>query len=165
MNKSKLIEANMKLVHYLINKYYSTYSNNEDVIQEGMVGLCYAAEHFDESRGKFSTYASKCILNNIRSYFRKNAKHNNVLSLDYEVNNDDGDIVSFSDLIVGEKDVDLSNLNFYKFYETIDFGDRYIVDNIATKSTSEIAKDLEISPQLVSKRLRKLRLKWRLFND
>ena len=38
MNKNELVEKNMKLVYYIINKHYPTYSYNEDVIQEGMVG-------------------------------------------------------------------------------------------------------------------------------
>lgn len=160
MNKNELIENNMKLVHYVINKYYPTYSYNEDVIQEGMVGLCYAAEKYDESKSKFSTFANKCILNNIRTYFKRTAKHDNHLSLDYEVTTDLG-TMTFGETIMGVEDVDLSNLKYYEFYESVDYGDRYILDNIAYSTTTEIGEALGISQQAVSQRLRRLRLKWR----
>ena len=82
MSKEKLIEDNMKLVYFIVHKYYPAFGKNEDVIQEGMVGLVKAADTWDESKSKFSTYACACILTEIRTYFKQQSKHQNVLSLD-----------------------------------------------------------------------------------
>lgn len=165
MNKNELIEKNMGLVYYIINKHYPTYKNNEDVIQEGMVGLCYAAENYDETKSKFSTFASMCIRNNIRNYFKKNSKHDNHFSLDYEITNEFGDGIPFGETLIGDEDVNLFDLYYSEFYEGVDYGDRYILDNIAHCTTSEIANALGISRPAVSQRLRKLRLKWRNCNE
>lgn len=104
MTKQKLIEDNMNLVYSYVSKYYPTYLQDEDIIQCGMLGLCKAAEAWDETQSKFSTFAFKCIGNEIRYEFRKRAKHYGVLSLDYEVDTEDGR-VPVSAIIPGEEDV------------------------------------------------------------
>ena len=104
--KQQLVTDNMHLVYYLINKYYPTFAGNEDVMQEGMLGLCKAADTYDESKSVFSTYACTCILNQIKMWFRNNKKHNQNLSLDYTISSDDGEVVSFMDTLVGSEDVD-----------------------------------------------------------
>ena len=82
MSRDQLIEENMNLVYYLVHRYYPTFGQDEDVIQEGMIGLIKAADTFDESKSKFSAYASVCILNQIRRYFKLQSKHQHHLSLD-----------------------------------------------------------------------------------
>ena len=56
----------MNLVYYLIRTYYPNFIKDGEIIQSGMLGLCRAVEKFDESKGKFSTYASRCILGEIK---------------------------------------------------------------------------------------------------
>lgn len=104
--KQHLVTDNMNLVYYLIDKYYPTFVGNEEVMQEGMLGLCKAADTYDESKSVFSTYACTCILNQIKMWFRNNKKHNQNLSLDYTISSDEGEVVSFMDTLVGSEDVD-----------------------------------------------------------
>lgn len=75
MDKNKLIEDNMNLVYYLISRYYPTFIKDEDLIQCGMVGLCKAANSSNAIKYKFSTYASACILNEIKSEFIRRKKY------------------------------------------------------------------------------------------
>ncbi|MEG1565398.1 MAG: sigma-70 family RNA polymerase sigma factor [Bacilli bacterium] len=61
-NKQKLVLDNMNLVYYIARKL--GYIDDEDALQYGFLGLCKAADNFDESRGtKFSTYAYPYISN------------------------------------------------------------------------------------------------------
>jgi RNA polymerase sigma factor (sigma-70 family) len=59
--KHMLVEANMGLVHAVVNQQYHALRHGvskTDLIQEGSLGLLRAAELFDPSRGlRFSTYA------------------------------------------------------------------------------------------------------------
>ena len=95
----------MNLVYALVSREYPTYLQDEDIIQCGMLGLCQAADRFDESKGKFSSFAWFCIRNEIIREFKRRDKHQGVLSLDYETTDDRGEKVPFSDFIAGEEDV------------------------------------------------------------
>ena len=65
----------MRLVHFVLNKYYPGYTKDEDIIQCGMVGLVGAANTFDESKGTFSTYAVRCVMNQINTELRNRKKY------------------------------------------------------------------------------------------
>lgn len=159
MTSQKLVEDNMNLVYWLISKEYSTYIKDEDLIQCGMLGLCIAAEKYDESKGKFSTFAVQGIRNEIRSEFRRRNRHQGVWSLDYEVNGQNGEKTTFGDYVVGDEDV---------LY--IDYCDEQLSPlqrNIVTllkqgKSTKEIAETLGTTVQNVQWTKRKIRILRRL---
>lgn len=70
-NRDKLVEDNLKLVHYCANRFRNRGIEYDDLYQAGCMGLVKAAEGFDESRGlKFSTYAVPTILGEIKRLFR-----------------------------------------------------------------------------------------------
>lgn len=154
MKKQQLVEDNMNLVYSLVSKEYPTYLNDEDIIQCGMLGLCKAAENWDEHKSKFSTYAWKCIRNEINMEFRKRMKHQGVLSLDYETNDSEGGRSTFGDCIVGDEDV--------RYFDTeiksITAREQQVVDLYAVKqSYQDVATELGVSQQYVWKTMRKVR--------
>ena len=102
--KQELITENMNMVYSVIHKEYPTYINDEDVIQSGMLGLCNAADKWDESKSKFSTYAWTSIRNAINNELIGRAKHQGVLSLDYMVGANDGEKAPLGELIPAEND-------------------------------------------------------------
>ena len=163
MEKDKLIEENMKLVYYIVNKYYPSFIKDEDVIQEGMVGLCKAASSWDDSKSKFSTFASVCILNEIKLYFRANMKHNGLLSLDNSTENEDGDLISFIDLMVGTEDVPSDYVDFSMFYNTLNDDEKDLIGLRLELTECEIADIKGCSQSLISQKCRKIKMKWRKF--
>lgn len=57
--EQELVEANLRLVVFIANKYYNRGVAIDDLVQEGNLGLIRAIERFDYQRGvKLSTYAS-----------------------------------------------------------------------------------------------------------
>jgi RNA polymerase sigma factor (sigma-70 family) len=63
-----MVEANIPLVGYVINKYLrSANVDHDDMASVGYIALCMAVKKFDPNSGrKFSTYAAMSIVNNIR---------------------------------------------------------------------------------------------------
>ncbi len=69
--REKLIESNLGLVHSCATRFRDRGVEYDDLFQAGCVGLCKAADGFDEGRGfAFSTYAVPVILGEIKRLFR-----------------------------------------------------------------------------------------------
>jgi RNA polymerase sigma factor (sigma-70 family) len=57
--RAAMIESNLGLVHALVAPYRGRGVTDDDLVQEGTVGLIQAVDRFDPDRGvKFSTYAA-----------------------------------------------------------------------------------------------------------
>ncbi len=66
--RNKLIEHNLRLVAHIVKKYYSTSSNQDDLISIGTIGLIKAVSTFKTDKNiRLATYASRCIENAIFS--------------------------------------------------------------------------------------------------
>ena len=69
--REELIESNLGLVHSCAGRFRDKGVEYDDLFQAGCVGLCKAADGFDEERGfAFSTYAVPVILGEIKRIFR-----------------------------------------------------------------------------------------------
>ena len=156
MTKQKLIEDNMNLVYFCVSNYYPTYIHDEDIIQCGMVGLCKAAEKWDESKSTFSTFAIACIQNEIRYEFRKRSKHHGILSLDYEITTDDGEVTTFGNVLIGEEDVAYIDVGIDT--SKLKPREKQVYDLLQeNRNYSDVARELGISRQAVWSITRKLR--------
>lgn len=94
VEQQKLVDENEKLVYYLIARKCEVEPRDyDDVCQLGRMGLCKAAATFDPTLNKkFSTYASRCILNEIRMFYRKENKiRANCISLDEPLTSENDD--------------------------------------------------------------------------
>lgn len=162
----KLVEDNIGLVYYLINRYYPTFITDEDVIQSGMLGLCQAANTYDESRGvTFASYASKCILNEVINEFERRKRYQGVISLETKRFSGDMDSDTIGDFLIGDEDIDY--IDYDAFYNQLSPQNKELVDLKRIGLTArDIAHMKGCSEQAITKRLRKLRRKWRkLYGD
>lgn len=71
MTEEELVLNNQNLIYYMIKKYEKYYAK-EDLFQAGAIGLIEAAKHFNPSyEFKFSTFACKYILGEVKKYIRE----------------------------------------------------------------------------------------------
>ena len=74
--RAKLIERNLRLVVYIAKKFDNTGIGVEDLISIGTIGLIKAVDTFDQEKARrLSTYAARCVENEILMYMRAKKKY------------------------------------------------------------------------------------------
>lgn len=160
--EQKIID-NMGLVHYVLHKYFPLYIDNQDNIQNGYVGLIKAVDSFDESTGNtFSTYASRCIFNEIAMDLRRRNKYAKDISLHAVLAEGDTrdepliieDVLSYED--------DYTPLYIQEFVQCLDEREitvlRYLM---AGKNQTYISNRLGMTRSNVCLIVKKMRSKWK----
>ena len=102
-----LINHNLRLVAHVVKKYYATESEQDDLLSIGTIGLIKAVDSYNFDKGaRFSTYAARCIENEILMYLRRNHKTRMEVSIDEPLNVDwDGNELLLSDILGTDEDV------------------------------------------------------------
>ncbi|MBR6767212.1 MAG: RNA polymerase sporulation sigma factor SigK [Clostridia bacterium] len=102
----KLIEHNLRLVAHIAKKYTQSGTDQDDLISIGSMGLIKAVHTFRPEAGKLTTYASRCIENEILMHLRANRKNKNFVPLGECVGTDkDGNEVQLGDLLGTDPDI------------------------------------------------------------
>ena len=96
-----LVEHNLRLVAHIIKKYYQNYGGQDDLVSIGTIGLIKAINTFNIDKNiKLSSYASRCIENEILMFFRANRKNRNVVLVGERVGQDsEGNDLQLDDLL------------------------------------------------------------------
>lgn len=169
--RNTLIIHNLRLVAYIVNKNYPDANDQDDLISIGTIGLIRAAETFNYSKGNhFSTYASKCIDNQIKMHFRKIKHQLTEVSISDPIDADsEGNALTLADICSSDinlEDEVLLKINSEKMYrfisEELDDREREIISkrygipdkggNIHKPLTQrEIAKQMGISRSYISR--------------
>lgn len=101
-----LVERNLRLVAHILKKYYSSASDQDDLISIGTIGLIKAISTFDGSKGaRLATYAGRCIQNEILMYFRSQKKSAGDISLSDMLENGQDGGLSIMDVLSTEEDL------------------------------------------------------------
>lgn len=118
-----LVEHNLRLVAHIIKKYYGNQSEQDDLVSIGTIGLIKAINTYDISKKiKLSSYASRCIENEILMHFRNAKKTAQDISLNEAIDSDkDGnpltllDIMAVDDNILEQIDFQLNSKKLGQF--------------------------------------------------
>ena len=170
---------NLRLVAHIIKKYYSNYSDQEDLISIGTIGLIKGINSFDYTKGtRLATYASRCIENEILMHFRSQKKSAQDISMSEPIDTDsEGNPLTLSDIVYTDDTIadDLDKkIKIEKLREYIDEMDdsrdreiilkRYGLFMSKPMTQREIAEEMGISRSYVSRiekrALKKLREKF-----
>lgn len=101
--KEIIIHHNLRLVAHIVKKY-SQADDTDDLISVGSLGLIKAINTYKLGHGtQFSTYAARCIENEILMLIRANKKHKNNISIEDVLGKDDeGNEITIGDLSYDE---------------------------------------------------------------
>lgn len=106
--RENLILHNIRLVLYQVTNSFETVNyDKRELVSIGNIGLMKAVETFDMSKNiEFSTYAVRCINNEILMFLKKQKKYQNIDSLDKPIYHDkDGHSLKLGDIIYDENDM------------------------------------------------------------
>ena len=121
--RNKLVEHNLRLVAHIIKKYYGVQTEQDDLVSIGTIGLIKAIDTFKPDKNiRLSSYASRCIENEILMHFRSAKKTAQDVSLNETIDTDkDGnpltlmDIMAVDDNILDELDRKLNGRKLGQF--------------------------------------------------
>ena len=106
--RGKLIEHNLRLVAHIIKKYYGKQGEQDDLVSIGTIGLIKAIDTFDTGKNiRLSSYASRCIENEILMHFRAQKKHLTDISMNEPTMTDkDGNALTLLDTLEDGTDIE-----------------------------------------------------------
>ena len=164
--RSKLIEHNLRLVAHIVKKYDTKNSDTDDLISIGTIGLIKGIDSFSKSKNtRLTTYAARCIENEILMHFRSNKKRSKDISINESIGFDkEGNEITILDILktpAPDFAMDIqkeNNINSLKKYFNIlnerekeILVDRYGLFDKDEITQKEIAKKLKISRSYVSR--------------
>lgn len=98
--RENLTLHNMRLVAHIAKKYQVADEDPEDILSVGAIGLIKAINSFDIGKGKFATYACRCIENEILMLLRSKKKFSKEVSLYESIGQDkEGNEIQLVDVI------------------------------------------------------------------
>lgn len=104
--RDSLIEHNLRLVAHIAKKYARGGCDTDDLISVGSIGLIKAVHTFKPEAGRLTTYASRCIENEMLMHLRACRKLKNTVFMGDGVGYDrDGNELQLSELLGTEKDM------------------------------------------------------------
>ncbi len=164
--RNKLIEHNLRLVAHIVKKFDNKNNDPDDLISIGTIGLIKGIDSYsNDKKTKITTYAARCIENEILMYFRQNKKNNNNVSLNDSIGYDkEGNEINLIDVLKDNQEdyadsIHLkNNVALLKKYliklkgrEKEIIIKRYGLNNKKEMTQKEIAKELGISRSYVSR--------------
>lgn len=165
--EEKLINHNLRLVAHIVKKFNFAKIEQDELISVGSIGLMKAVKSYDTEKGhSFSTYASRCIQNEILMMIRSQRKFINEVSLEDKVKTDkDGNEVALIDALEDPKAQVEENAETQIMYQKLitlidsklDSREkeilylRYGINGTIPQTQNEVAKKLNISRSYISR--------------
>ena len=164
--RSILIEHNLRLVAHIVKKFDNKNTDTDDLISIGTIGLIKGVDTYKKNpKVKITTYAARCIQNEILMYYRSNKKNQNIVSLNDSIGYDkEGNEINLVDLLEDKSDDILDTIQFKdnidllnKYLNTLNKREkdiiikRYGLNNKKDLTQKEIADKLGISRSYVSR--------------
>lgn len=164
--RNKLVEHNLRLVAHIVKKYYNSGTEQDDLVSIGTIGLIKAINTFDADKNiRLSSYASRCIENEVLMYFRNSRKTSQDISLNDEIDTDGSgntltlmDVMCVEDTMVDDLDVKIKTEQLSKYInecltprERLIINLRYGLGGLSPLTQREVAKILKISRSYVSR--------------
>lgn len=136
--KNVLIERNLRLVAHIIKKYQGVEEELDDLISIGTIGLIKAIHTFNQEKSnRLSTYAARCIDNELLMLLRSKKKTSKDISLYEPIGTDrEGNEINLLDVIENEPVDVVKNYSLKQDIRKL----YYLLGFVLTKREAEVLK-------------------------
>lgn len=154
--QEQLILDNHNLVYHILQKM-NLYNQLDEYYDIAIIGLIKAAKNYDETKQiNFSTFAGKCIRNEILHYLRQQQcnrlKANyNTISLEKTVFEENGNKILLIDKIPGNVDIEQELINnekiihLYKAISNLSDSERFIIEHSYGLNNKKILRQKQLA--------------------
>ena len=164
--RDELIEHNLRLVAHIVKKFNPKENMVDDLISIGTIGLIKGIDTYKPSKNtRITTYAARCIQNEILMHYRSNKKTNKEISINEAIGYDkEGNEINLIDVIKNEEEDTIDKINTNDLIDKLKnylkvltprekriIVERYGLENELEKTQKEISKSLGISRSYVSR--------------
>ena len=154
MTPEELYFKNEALVYHVLHKKFPMSRFDDDFQQIARLGLWKACLRYDETKGKFSTYAVPAIENEIKMELRKMSRKPIETSLDALIMDTSG--LTISEICMGEQDVGFID-TIWVDKELTDRQKRILSLLYDGMVQADIAREIGISQTMISREVTKIR--------
>ena len=154
MTPEELYFENEALVYHVLHKKFPMSRFDDDFQQIARLGLWKACLRYDETKGKFSTYAVPAIENEIKMELRKMSRKPIETSLDTLIR--DTDELTISGICIGEQAVGFID-TIWVDKELTDRQKRILSLLYDGMVQADIAREIGISQTMISREVTKIR--------
>ena len=163
MESKGMFEKNLRFAYWYVRKHFPAYADDEDIMQEALIGLWKASQTYNSSQSKFTTYAGTCIYHQVLMALRKTKKLC-VVSLESPCNGPDSNC--WKDLIEDPcGDPEDSGFWLKEYIAQLSGDDQVIISLLMDgKSQTDIGEQIGKSQASVSRRIKKIKtqfVEWR----
>ena len=164
--RDELIERNLRLVAHIVKKFNPKQDMMDDLISIGTIGLIKGIDTYKPSKNtRITTYAARCIQNEILMYYRASKKEISEFSLNDLIGYDkEGNEINLVDVLKTDEEDVVEKINTNDLIEKLNkylkvltprektiIKKRYGLDNTKEYTQKEISKNLGISRSYVSR--------------
>ena len=154
MTPEELYFKNEALVYHVLHKKFPMSRFDDDFQQIARLGLWKACLRYDETKGKFSTYAVPAIENEIKMELRKMSRKPIETSLDALIMDTSG--LTISEICMGEQNVEFVD-TIWVDKELTDRQKRILSLLYDGMVQADIAREIGISQTMISREVSKIR--------
>ena len=164
--RDMLIEHNLRLVAHIVKKFNPKENMVDDLISIGTIGLIKGIDTYKEAKNtRITTYAARCIQNEILMHYRANKKSSKDVSINDAIGYDkEGNEINLIDVIKNDEEDAIDKINTKDMIDKLNnylkvltprektiIKKRYGLDNEKERTQKEISKSLGISRSYVSR--------------
>lgn len=163
--QQNLVESNHNLIYGYLHKNNLNFDDYYDI---AAIGLCKASMSYKISKGKFSTYAYKCMNNEVNNYLKFDINGKTKIPekelMSYDTSLEDGSEAIVDGMENGNSNIEediIVGIDYLSFINLLNEKEQLVIEHLQDGlKQCQIAKEIGCTQQNISLTVKKIKEKW-----